>query len=217
MVKTKDTQKTGAEGPSPAVRPKSPQILTLDDVFAPVHSQPPPPPEEPPLRFYDLGPGGRLRNLGGTGTPVVFTHLKTEPETGVWSKFPLYERFVRWRMMNSTQGKPDGSPQKQTKKKRPTKRCVRKPKPKPKPQFFNLYRLLNVAVNSSKDELKAAYRKRLLATHPDKGGCTEEFTMIKAAYDVLSNDAQRHTYDEFGLEGLLECDPFFDTSKFLRH
>ena len=34
--------------------------------------------------------------------------------------------------------------------------------------------------------LKAAYRKRSLEAHPDKGGSTAEFLRVSEAYEVLS-------------------------------
>ena len=35
--------------------------------------------------------------------------------------------------------------------------------------------------------IKAAYRKRSLATHPDKGGSSEEFVRVAQAYEVLTS------------------------------
>jgi curved DNA-binding protein CbpA len=40
--------------------------------------------------------------------------------------------------------------------------------------------------NSAKD-LKAAYRKRSLETHPDKGGTPEEFIRVAQAYEFLTD------------------------------
>ena len=40
--------------------------------------------------------------------------------------------------------------------------------------------------------------------HPDKGGDPEEFKKLQAAYDVLSDEDKRKTYDKYGLEGLEE-------------
>ena len=38
----------------------------------------------------------------------------------------------------------------------------------------------------SQKELKAAYRKRSVAVHPDKGGSTEEFLRVSEAFELLS-------------------------------
>ena len=38
--------------------------------------------------------------------------------------------------------------------------------------------------------LKAAYRRRSMETHPDRGGTTEEMARVNAAYDRLSKMAR---------------------------
>ena len=196
MVKTKAKQhsQTVAVSASQKVAAlPAREVLNLDDVVTECSDAKLP-------RFYDLGPGGRPRVLDGNGTPIVLTLLSTAPETGVWNKYPAYERFVKWRMEKGAQ--------KQPQKKRPQP---------PKPKYFNLYRVLRVPPNSSSTALRESYRTLLLLTHPDKGGRTEDFNLLKAAYDVLSRAELRQVYDEFGLEGLLEDDPSFDLTKFLRH
>ena len=40
--------------------------------------------------------------------------------------------------------------------------------------------------SSEKDIIKAAYRKRSLETHPDKGGNSEDFIRVAQAYEVLT-------------------------------
>ena len=45
---------------------------------------------------------------------------------------------------------------------------------------------LGLPSSFNEKELKAAYRKRSLAAHPDKGGSTEEFIRVSEAYEVLS-------------------------------
>jgi len=44
--------------------------------------------------------------------------------------------------------------------------------------------VLGVPVAASADEIRAAYRRRALETHPDKGGNAELFREVKAAYEV---------------------------------
>ena len=39
----------------------------------------------------------------------------------------------------------------------------------------------------SEKELKSAYRKRSVETHPDKGGSTEQFLRVSEAYELLSS------------------------------
>ena len=38
--------------------------------------------------------------------------------------------------------------------------------------------------------------------HPDRGGDEEKFKEINAAYEVLSDENKRKTYDKYGFEGL---------------
>ena len=41
----------------------------------------------------------------------------------------------------------------------------------------------------TKSELKKAYRRKSLQTHPDKGGCSADFIQVQIAYELLSDDA----------------------------
>merc|ERR1712183_596614 len=41
-----------------------------------------------------------------------------------------------------------------------------------------------------------------MKAHPDKGGDPEKFKEINGAYEVLSNEEKRATYDKYGLDGL---------------
>jgi len=65
-----------------------------------------------------------------------------------------------------------------------------------------LYELLEVDKKASKDEIKKAYRKIARKAHPDKGGDPDVFKDINNAYEILSDDQKRATYDKYGLEGL---------------
>lgn len=63
----------------------------------------------------------------------------------------------------------------------------------------NYYDILGIQKGASKDEIKKAYRKLAHQHHPDKGGGDEEkFKEINEAYQVLSDDAKRQQYDQFG-------------------
>ena len=57
------------------------------------------------------------------------------------------------------------------------------------------YEILGVSKDSSKSEIKKAYRKLALENHPDKGGDEEKFKRISEAYSVLSDDQKRSQYD----------------------
>ena len=45
---------------------------------------------------------------------------------------------------------------------------------------------LGLSPNFTEKELKSAYRKRSLETHPDKGGSNEEFVRVAEAYQLLN-------------------------------
>lgn len=59
-----------------------------------------------------------------------------------------------------------------------------------------LYALLESAPGATPAELRRAYLRRVMAAHPDKGGCPERFRALQQAYVVLSDPAQRAAYDE---------------------
>lgn len=57
------------------------------------------------------------------------------------------------------------------------------------------YATLGVAKTASQDEIKKAFRKLASQHHPDKGGDTQKFQEIQAAYDTLGNPEKRAAYD----------------------
>ena len=65
-----------------------------------------------------------------------------------------------------------------------------------------LYDTLGVSKSASQDEIKKAYRKLARQYHPDKNpgdkDAEEHFKEVQHAYDVLSDDEKRKTYDRFG-------------------
>lgn len=60
----------------------------------------------------------------------------------------------------------------------------------------NLYELLNVDSNVGPEALKAAYRKKALEEHPDKGGDQDRFDAIFHAFNLLQDEEKRLKYDE---------------------
>jgi curved DNA-binding protein len=70
----------------------------------------------------------------------------------------------------------------------------------------SLYDILGVQRSASSDEIRKAYRKLARKYHPDvnpgDSDAEDRFKKVSAAYDVLSDDAKRKAYDEFGEESL---------------
>ena len=68
------------------------------------------------------------------------------------------------------------------------------------------YEVLGVPKGSSKDEIKKAYRQLAIKYHPDKNAgnkeAEEKFKEATEAYEVLSDEAKRQTYDQFGFAGV---------------
>lgn len=72
------------------------------------------------------------------------------------------------------------------------------------PPTIDPYEVLGVDRTASPDEVKSAYRKTALKTHPDKAPedkkneAKEKFQQVAFAYAVLSDPARRKRYDETG-------------------
>jgi DnaJ family protein A protein 2 len=77
-----------------------------------------------------------------------------------------------------------------------------------------LYDALGISKDASGGDIKKAYFKLAKEHHPDKGGDSEKFKEIQAAYEVLSNPDKKEIYDKYGLDGLTNNggggDPFAD-------
>lgn len=67
----------------------------------------------------------------------------------------------------------------------------------------DFYELLGVAKDVSPDELRRAYKRTAMRSHPDKGGSTEGFQELQRAYSILNDPYQRKLYDQFGEEAVL--------------
>jgi curved DNA-binding protein CbpA len=66
--------------------------------------------------------------------------------------------------------------------------------------------VLGLKANTTADDVKAAYKPRAKATHPDTGGSSREFGDVKLAHDVLSDTERRKRYDQTGEVEELEPD-----------
>ncbi len=68
------------------------------------------------------------------------------------------------------------------------------------------YEVLGVSKTASADEIKKAYRRLAMKHHPDRNaedeGAEARFKEAKEAYEVVSDQEKRATYDQFGHDGL---------------
>jgi len=71
---------------------------------------------------------------------------------------------------------------------------------------LSYYEILEVSQSADKTTIKKAYRKLAKKYHPDKNPGDKEaehkFKLCNEAYQCLSDDTQRSTYDRYGKEGL---------------
>ncbi|CAE7245547.1 ATJ2 [Symbiodinium sp. KB8] len=69
-----------------------------------------------------------------------------------------------------------------------------------------LYEALGVDKQATKGQIKKAYLKLARTHHPDKGGDPDQFKIIQAAYDILSDEEKRSLYDRGGLDAVEKGD-----------
>jgi DnaJ family protein C protein 9 len=62
----------------------------------------------------------------------------------------------------------------------------------------SLYEVLGIAKTASAVEIKKAYYKKARQCHPDHGGDTEQFQLLGRAYEILSDEKKRNSYDRTG-------------------
>lgn len=77
----------------------------------------------------------------------------------------------------------------------------------------DFYEILGVSKTSTKEEIKLAFRKKARELHPDVNkapDAEEQFKELGKAYETLSDDSKRATYDRYGEDGLKNAG--FDTN-----
>lgn len=93
---------------------------------------------------------------------------------------------------------------------------------------YDLYGLLGISSNASKNQIKKAYHKAALQYHPDKATennkkeSEQKFKEINRAYEILYDDEKRQLYDMHGMaafdqsRGAPEMGPEVDLEEILR-
>ncbi|KAL1507252.1 hypothetical protein AB1Y20_008101 [Prymnesium parvum] len=72
-------------------------------------------------------------------------------------------------------------------------------------ELGDLYEILEIDEAASDREIKSAYRRLSLLHHPDKGGSSELFKEVSAAYEVLSDGEKRALYDAGGMAAVAKA------------
>ncbi len=71
---------------------------------------------------------------------------------------------------------------------------------------LDYYEILETQRDASGNEIKKAYRKLAMKYHPDQNQgdkeAEEQFKLVNEAYQVLSDEQKRATYDRYGVAGL---------------
>lgn len=84
------------------------------------------------------------------------------------------------------------------------------------------YEVIGVSQEATKEEIKKAYRRKALLCHPDKNShrheeAHEEFQLLQAAYEVLSDDGERKWYDRNRISLLKKKSPSSSTKQPNQH
>lgn len=88
----------------------------------------------------------------------------------------------------------------------------------------NYYDILGVSKTATLDEIKKAYRKLAMKHHPDRNpgnkDAEESFKRAAEAYEVLSDEKKRATYDQYGHTGYQNMNqggPQMDMNDIFKH
>lgn len=61
----------------------------------------------------------------------------------------------------------------------------------------SFYEILGVSRDATYEEILVAYRRRVLETHPDRGGILIEFLNVRKGFEILSDEKKRTEYDHW--------------------
>ena len=61
--------------------------------------------------------------------------------------------------------------------------------------MINYYEILKVLDFSSYEIIKQNYKNLMLESHPDKGGDSDKFELIREAYELMKDDNKKKEYD----------------------
>lgn len=147
-------------------------------------------------------------------TPMAF-HAPSEGKTwdedeGKWKYYSLDEEV---REFEREQAESEGSNRHQNLRQRSNRKV----------KETHFYRMLKVPTDATSSEIKRAYYREAIKVHPDKNrgdtSAETKFQQLSAAYQVLSREETRETYDTFGKcylqhheqdSPLLDAHVFFD-------
>lgn len=136
------------------------------------------PPCERPFRKPDASNGGA----------VTWEEAKAEAEVAAGRTLSVIDpRFARaW--MRVLRGQAPELPREGTSRSKP------KLEPDAESTRLSAWALLGLTPDADIDQIKRAYRKRALETHPDRGGDAEVFRAVQGAYERAL--AKRHKTDK---------------------
>lgn len=76
--------------------------------------------------------------------------------------------------------------------------------------MINPYDVLEIEPTATKEEIQDAYKRLVKIYHPDiiETGNAEKFKEIQKAYEILSDEKEKHTFDTFGVD--IKNDPIIN-------
>lgn len=72
---------------------------------------------------------------------------------------------------------------------------------------YTYYEILDVAQTATPQEIKSAYQRAVRVAHPDVGGTSAMFGLVRAAYETLSDPDERAAYDDELRHGQFDDEP----------